>query len=42
MAFGRHGLSIDEDDGYNMRRRAQLKGVLKGWQMKYGGEVKSS
>jgi hypothetical protein len=27
MAFGRHGLSIEEDDDYNTRRRAQLKGV---------------
>jgi hypothetical protein len=27
MAFGRHGLSIEEDDDCNMCRRAQLKGV---------------
>jgi hypothetical protein len=39
MAFGRHALSIEEDDDYNMRRRAQLKGVERGWQMKYGGEL---
>jgi hypothetical protein len=39
MAFGRHGLSIEEDDDYNIRRRAQLKGVKLGWQMKYGGEL---
>jgi hypothetical protein len=40
MAFGRHGLSIEEDDDCNMCRRAQLKGVLRGWQMKYGGELR--
>jgi hypothetical protein len=39
MAFGRHGLSIEEDDDFNMCRRAQLKGVQAGWQMKYGGEL---
>jgi hypothetical protein len=40
MAFGRHGLSIEEDDDYFICRRAQLKGALRGWQMKYGGELR--
>jgi hypothetical protein len=39
MAFGRNGLSIEEVDDYNMCRRAQLNSVLRGWQMKYGGEL---
>jgi sulfite reductase beta subunit-like hemoprotein len=34
MAFGRRGLSIEEDDDYKMLRRARPKGILKGWQMK--------
>jgi hypothetical protein len=38
MAFGRYGLSIEEVDDYNNYRRAQSKGVQRGWQMNYGGE----
>jgi hypothetical protein len=39
MAFGRHGLSVEEVNDYFLCRRAQLKGVLRGWQMKYGGKL---
>jgi hypothetical protein len=39
MAFGRHGLSIEEDDGFNICRRALSKGVKRGWPMKYGGKL---
>jgi hypothetical protein len=39
MAFGRHGLSMEEVDDYDMCRMAQSKGALIGWQMKYWGEL---
>jgi hypothetical protein len=40
MASGERGLSIEEGDECSKCRRAQWQGAERGWQMKYGGELR--